>query len=106
MNKHALMLTAATVALLAGPAFATTSITQKVTTAQKTSTANNGNPDDISIDSGGSVELSAAGPAVEIDSGNTVTLSVAGAPEADFFLLFFLLAIVEPPVFIPLRLRP
>lgn len=74
MNKHALMLTAATVALLAGPAFAATTITTKQTTAQKTSTTG-----DLTIDTGGSVVITAASPAVEIDSANSVSLSVVGA---------------------------
>ena len=77
MNKHALMLTVATVALMSGPAFAAvgpTTINDKQTTLQKTSTTG-----DLTIGSGGSVVLTAATPAVEIDSANWISNSVSGA---------------------------
>ena len=77
MNKHALMLTAATVALMAGPAFAVgpTSITsKKETTAQKTSTTG-----DLTIGAGGSVEVKLGSAAVTIDSDNFVKLSTSDA---------------------------
>lgn len=81
MNKHALMLSAAAVALMASPALAADNshITTKVTTQLKTSTANNGAPSDILIDTGGSVVVTTAGPAIEIDSNNSVNNSVVGA---------------------------
>ena len=60
------MLTAATAALLTGPVMAQdfTDITTKVTQQIKTSTADNGSPGDILIESTGSVVVAAAGPAV------------------------------------------
>ena len=67
------MLTAATVALLAGPAFAT-SITTKTTTAQATSTTG-----DLDIGSGGSVVVTLGSPAVTVDSNNSVKLSTSDA---------------------------
>lgn len=69
------MLTAATAALLSGPVMGQdfTDITTKVTQQIKTSTADNGKPGDILIESAGSVVVTTAGPAVEIDSDNTVT---------------------------------
>ena len=73
MNKHALMLTAATVALMAGPAHATTTINSKVTTAQKTS-----DTDDLTIDTGGSVVVKISNPAIKIDSDNSVTINSGG----------------------------
>jgi hypothetical protein len=69
------MLTAAVTALLSGPAMAQdfTDITTKVTQQIKTSTADNGSPGDILIESTGSVVVATAGPAVEIDSANSLT---------------------------------
>ncbi|HEY1962416.1 MAG TPA: autotransporter domain-containing protein [Rhizomicrobium sp.] len=74
MSKRALLLTAATAALLTGPVLGDdfTDIKTKVTQAVKTSTAANGSPGNIHIESAGSVVIGAAGPAVEIDSPNTV----------------------------------
>ncbi len=91
MYKRALMLTAATVALLSGAAQAQTdTITTKVTTPLKTSTAGPGNtPANILITDTtttpiqtGSVVIppsstAATIPAIEIDSSNTVTLKNA-----------------------------
>lgn len=76
MNKHALMLTAAAVALMTSPALAAgpTAIATKVTDPQKTSAAG-----DITIDTGGSVVVTIANPAIEIDSNNFVNLKVPGA---------------------------
>ncbi len=87
MNKRALLLTAATVALLSGQAWAATdTITTKVTTPLKTSTAGTGSThadiDLSSVTSGskttyGTIELSSPSgtpPAVEIDSSNIVKL--------------------------------
>jgi hypothetical protein len=81
--KRALLLTAATVALMSGPAFATdpnnTDITTKVTTPVATSTANSGAPADILIDTTGTVEVSGPTgsnpvvPAATIDSSNIIT---------------------------------
>ena len=75
MLKRGLMLTAATAALVSGVAYADnfTDITTKVTQQIKTSTAADGSPGDILIESTGSVVVGVAGPAVEIDSANTVT---------------------------------
>lgn len=67
MNKHVLLLTAATVALLAAPAHADTSITNKTTKQVTTSSSGN-----VTISSAGSVVVTTAGPAVEINSANTV----------------------------------
>jgi hypothetical protein len=63
LSKRALMLTAATAALLAGPVLGDdfTDIKTKVTQAVKTSTADNGSPGDIHIESAGSVVITAAG---------------------------------------------
>ncbi len=91
MKKHALMLTAATVALIAGQASATdySTITTKVTTQIKTSTASaTGTASNITIGttttSGstttttpGSVVVTTAGPAIEIDSNNFVNSTLA-----------------------------
>ncbi|MDE2012736.1 MAG: autotransporter domain-containing protein [Alphaproteobacteria bacterium] len=88
MKKHALMLTAATVALMTGSAAATdySTITTKVTSQVKTSTASaSGTASDIKIGttSGstttpGSVVVTTAGPAIEIDSNNSVNSTLAG----------------------------
>ncbi|HSC18603.1 MAG TPA: autotransporter outer membrane beta-barrel domain-containing protein [Rhizomicrobium sp.] len=69
------MLTAAVAALIAHPVFGDdfTDIKTKVTQQVQTSTAANGSPGDILIESAGSVVVTTAGPAVEIDSPNTVT---------------------------------
>src|SRR4051794_24289170 len=69
------MLTAATAALLSSPLMAQdfTDITTKVTEQIKTSTAADGVPGDILIESTGSVVVAVAGPAVEVDSANSVT---------------------------------
>jgi hypothetical protein len=74
LKKHALMLTAATIALLAGQASATTTITEKKTSALKTSTINSGAADDIEIGTGGSVVVTISNPAIKIDSDNSVTI--------------------------------
>jgi hypothetical protein len=73
--KRALMLTAAAAALLSGPVLGDdfTDIKTKVTQPVQTSTANNGTPADILIETTGSVVVATAGPAVEIDSPNSVT---------------------------------
>ncbi|HEY8698171.1 MAG TPA: autotransporter outer membrane beta-barrel domain-containing protein [Rhizomicrobium sp.] len=75
MTKRALMLTAATVALLSGPATAQdfSDITTEVDQQLLTSTAKDGAPSDILIESSGSVVVTVAGPAIEIDSPNSVT---------------------------------
>ncbi|MFL5236094.1 MAG: autotransporter domain-containing protein [Rhizomicrobium sp.] len=75
MFKRALMLTAAAAALLSGPVLGDnfTDIKTKVTQPVQTSTANNGSPADILIETTGSVVVATAGPAVEIDSPNSVT---------------------------------
>lgn len=75
MTKRALMLTAATMALLSGPAMAQdfSDITTEVDQQLMTSTANNGAPSDILIESSGSVVVTVAAPAIEIDSANSVT---------------------------------
>jgi hypothetical protein len=72
LNKRALLLSAATAALLAGPAFAAgpTTISSATTTALKTSTSG-----DITIDANGSVTITAASPVITIDSSNSVTNS-------------------------------
>ena len=82
MNKRALMLTAATAALMSGPAFAAcptpaptwTSITTNITVPVDTACANQGNPGPITIATSGSVTISTnpfTTPAVTIDSGTT-----------------------------------
>jgi len=58
--------------VLACAAQAETKITTAVTTPLKTSTANAGAPDDLTIDTGGSVKPTASGAAVTLDSNNTV----------------------------------
>ncbi|MBV9571031.1 MAG: autotransporter domain-containing protein [Alphaproteobacteria bacterium] len=75
MSKRVLMLTAATAALLSAPVLGDdfTDIKDQVTQQIKTSTAADGVPADILIESTGSVVVTVAGPAVEIDSNNTVT---------------------------------
>lgn len=75
MYKRALMLTAATVALLAGPAYAAgpTTITDKQTTNQKTSTTG-----DLTIDTTGSVVVTSTTPAITVDSNNFVTINSSG----------------------------
>ena len=68
----------ALVAVLAGaPALAATTISDARTTAVATSTANSGQPDDLTISSTGSVTVTTATPAVTLDSNNV--LSNAGA---------------------------
>jgi hypothetical protein len=69
------MLTVATAALISGASYADdfSDITTKVTQQIKTSTAKDGSPSDIVIESAGSVVVTVAGPAVEIDSPNVVT---------------------------------
>lgn len=57
---------------LVSAAHAETKITTAVTTPVKTSTAANGAPDDLTIDTGGSVKPAAAGAAVTLDSNNAV----------------------------------
>ncbi len=69
MYKRALMLTAATVALLSGPAFADTNVDTATTTALKTSTAGN-----IDIKPNGSVTITAAQPVLELDANNTTII--------------------------------
>ena len=78
MYKRALMLTAATVALLSGPANADTPISTATTTALKTSTSGN-----ITFDANGSLTIAPSStastiPAIEIDSSNTVSM-IAGS---------------------------
>ncbi len=72
MNKHVLMLTAATVALMAGPAFADHDHhDQGDQSPQKTER----DRDDLTIDTGGSVVITDSVPAITIDSPNTVTIN-------------------------------
>ena len=75
LTKRALMLTAATMALLSGRAMADdfSDITTEVQQQLMTSTAKDGAPSDILIESTGSVVVTVAGPAIEIDSPNSVT---------------------------------
>src|SRR6185437_11038759 len=75
LSKRALMLTVAAAALLSRPVLGDdfTDIKTKVTQQIKTSTAANGTPGNILIESSGSVVVAVAGPAVENDSANTVT---------------------------------
>lgn len=70
MYKRALMLTAATLALMSSPVLAAgpTTISDNQTTQQKTSTT-----EDLTIAKGGSVVIKASSPAVVVDSSNTVT---------------------------------
>ncbi|HTI67985.1 MAG TPA: autotransporter domain-containing protein [Caulobacteraceae bacterium] len=56
----------------AAPAFAAT-VSNARTTPIATSGANNGAPDDVTIDANGSIKLTAAGAAVVLDSNNAVT---------------------------------
>jgi len=65
----------APLALLAGrSAVAATSINDSRTQPVATATANSGQPDDVTIGTGGSVKLSgSAGPAVTLNSNNTLT---------------------------------
>lgn len=75
MTKHSLMLSAATAALLAAPAFAAgpTTISTTVFTAQSTSVTG-----DLTITSTGAVQVNAATtPVVTMDSSNTVTIQGA-----------------------------
>jgi hypothetical protein len=82
------MLTVAAAALLSRPVLGDdfTDIKTKVTQQIKTSTADNGAPGNILIESSGSVVVAVAGPAVEVDSANTVTnqgtISNAGTADA------------------------
>jgi len=80
LNKRALMLTAATAALMSGPAFATcpttpptwTTISTQITVPVDTACADSGNPGTITIATDGSVVVSTSPytvPAVTIDSG-------------------------------------
>jgi hypothetical protein len=68
--KHRLMLSVAVTALCAVPALATTTISTQKTEEVKTSTANSGAPDDVTIDANGSIVINAAGPALLIDLNN------------------------------------
>ena len=79
MRRSLLTAAAAPLALLAGSqAFAETQITDSRTSPVQTSTANNGQPDNVAITSSGSVKVN--GPvAVTVDSSNT--LSNAGTIE-------------------------
>jgi len=82
MRKHrlltatALTLTMGLVALAGanGQAFAATTISTATTTAVKTSTVKNGAPDDLTVDSAGSIALT-SGNAITVDSDNSVTLN-------------------------------
>ncbi|MBI3676823.1 MAG: autotransporter outer membrane beta-barrel domain-containing protein [Proteobacteria bacterium] len=67
MNKRALMMTAAAVALLSGNAHADTDVTTATTTALSTSTAGN-----ITIEANGSITIKAASPVVTINSSKTL----------------------------------
>jgi outer membrane autotransporter protein len=82
LNKRALMLTAATAALMSGPAFAAcpttpptwTSITTNITVPVDTACANSNAPGTITIATSGSVTITTnpfTTPAVTIDSGTT-----------------------------------
>jgi hypothetical protein len=66
------MLSVAVTAICAVPAFATTTISDKKTEEVKTSTANSGAADNVTISSNGSIVINAAGPALLIDSANVV----------------------------------
>ena len=57
---------------VAVPAFAATSIANNRTTPVATSTANNGQPDDVTIETAGTIKLN-SGAAVTIDSNNSVS---------------------------------
>jgi len=73
-----LLVTAALAPLaLASAVHAETKITTAVTTPVKTSTAANGAPDDLTIDTAGSVKPAAAGAAVTLDSNNKVKVNGA-----------------------------
>jgi outer membrane autotransporter protein len=61
--------------LFAGAVQAETKITTATTTPVKTSTVASGQPDSLTIDTGGSIAPTTAGPAVTIDSSNAVTNS-------------------------------
>ena len=81
MTKRMLMLSVAGAALLSGSAFAQTTtpplddITTKVTSAVSTATAcANSTPCDVTIDTGGSVTIEAASPAVTVNSNNSLTI--------------------------------
>ena len=81
MYKRALMLTAATVALLSGPAMAAgpTTISSKTTAPLKTSTSGNITIEDGSGSTVGSVVIPSSStasstPAIEVDSSATVTI--------------------------------
>src|SRR5512139_1070395 len=68
-----LFVTAALLPLaLASAARAETKIATATTAPVKTSTAASGAPDDLTIDTGGSVKPTAAGAAVTLDSNNAV----------------------------------
>jgi hypothetical protein len=102
LNKRALMLTAATAALMSGPAFATcpttppnwTNITTTITVPVDTACANQNSPGTITIATSGSVTISTnpfTTPAVTIDSGtmsapaivtNSGTISYTGIDDA------------------------
>ncbi len=70
------MLSAAAAALLSTPAMALDEIKTVINTPVKTSTATNGGPDDITIDSGGGISLktdsATPAPLITIDSSNNV----------------------------------
>jgi len=84
LKKHALMLTAAAVAMMARPALADTTITTKLTKVQTTSADGNiiiGTSTTSSsgtlTTTPGSVVVTAAGPVIEIDSNNYVNSTLA-----------------------------
>jgi len=83
MNR--LFVSAALLPLLwAAGAHAETKITTAVTAPARTSTAANGAPDDLTIDTGGSVQPTVAGAAVTLDSNNVVkNLGAIGFTDLD-----------------------
>lgn len=60
-------------AVAATPAGAATTISGTQSTAVQTATANNGQPDDVTINSGAQINLTTAGPALILNSNNAVS---------------------------------
>lgn len=73
MPRH--LLASVALAALATPAFATTTVTTKVTTPLQTATAANGSPDSIVIAQAGSVVLTGGGTGVTQNSNHAVTIN-------------------------------
>ncbi len=68
--KSLLFVATAMPLVLAGPALAETRVSTARTTSISTSSAANGQPDDVSIEKAGSIKLGQAGVAVTVDSAN------------------------------------